>query len=321
MKFVILSPRQIGGGPIVLHILCRELIKRGYDAKILYIPGLKQKQSKFIFWTRWMMANGLFTFRRFAYEISRIFMAKEKAPYADYFRSPVKGTRRKWLPFISDDTIVVYPDIVYGNVLNAKKVVRYLLYFNAFKGDESAYDVDDLFFCYRDIFNDSELNPDVNTMCLQHFDFDLYRDYDQNPRNGCCYILRKGKNRSDVPEKLDGPVIDDWSESEKVRAFNTYKYCYIYDTQTFYTAIASVCGCIPIVVLEPGKKKDDYLATGENPVGVAFGDTPENIEYAVRTRHELIQNLKMFEQWNDTAVDHFIDVCGKYFEITWQKAD
>lgn len=314
MKFVILSPRQIGGGPIVLHILCRELIKRGHDAKILYIPGLKQKQSKFIFWTRWMMANMLFAFRRLVYEISRIFTAKEKAPYADYFRSPVKGTRRKWMPFVSDDTIVIYPDIVYGNVLNAKNVVRYLMYFNAFKGDGGAYGKKDLFFCYRDIFNDPELNPDVNTMCLQHFDFDLYRDCAKTPRSGCCYILRKGKERSDVPKDLDGPVIDDWSETEKVKAFNTYKICYIYDTQTFYSAIAAVCGCIPVVVLEPGKKAEDYLATGEYPVGVAFGNTQENIEFAVKTRQELIKNLKMFDIWNDAAVEHFIDVCGKYFK-------
>lgn len=314
MKFVILSPRQIGGGPIVLHILCRELIKRGHDAKILYIPGAKRRQSKLTFWVRWMLSNGLFVFRYAVYSLSRLFMQKDKAPYADYFRSPVKGTRRKWLPFTSDDTIVVYPDIVYGNVLNAKKVVRYLLYFNAFKGDESAYDVDDLFFCYRDIFNDSELNPDVNTMCLQHFDFELYRDYAKTPRSGCCYILRKGKDRSDVPDKLDGPIIDDWSETEKVRAFNNYKTCYIYDTQTFYSAIAAVCGCIPVVVLEPGKVKEDYLATGENPVGVAFGNTPENIEYAVKTRQKLIQNLKMFDTWNAEAVEHFVDVCRKYFK-------
>lgn len=314
MKFVILSPRQIGGGPIVLHILCRELIKRGHDAKILYVPGAKIKQSKFMFRMRWIMSNMLFAFRRFVYLGACMLGKKNTAPYADYFRAAVKGTRRKWLPCISDDTIAVYPDIIYGNVLNAKRVVRYFLYFNAFKGDDKAYGKNDLFFCYRDIFNDAGLNPDVNTMCLQHFDFDLYRDYAQNPRNGCCYILRKGKNRSDVPEKLDGPVIDDWSETEKVRAFNNYKTCYIYDTQTFYSAIAAVCGCIPVVVLEPGKIKEDYLATGENPVGIAFGNTPENIEYAVKTRQKLIQNLKMFDTWNAEAVEHFIDVCRKYFK-------
>lgn len=314
MKFVILSPRQIGGGPIVLHILCRELIKCGHNAKILYVPGAKMKQSKLMFWTRWMMSNLLFLFRRCAYLVSCMLGKKDKAPYADYFRSPVKGTKRKWMPSVSDDTIVVYPDIVYGNVLNAKKVVRYLLYFNAFKGDDKAYGANDLFFCYRDIFNDAKLNPDANTMCLQHFDFGLYRNYAQKPRKGRCYILRKGKSRNDIPEKLDGPVIDDWSEAEKVKAFNEYKYCYIYDTQTFYAAIASVCGCIPVVVPEPGKKKEDYLSEGENPVGIAFGDTPENIEYAVRTRQDLIRSLNMFEQWNVKAVKHFVDVCGKYFE-------
>ena len=35
-KFIIVSPRQHSGGAIVLHLLCKLLQNRGYDAKIFY---------------------------------------------------------------------------------------------------------------------------------------------------------------------------------------------------------------------------------------------------------------------------------------------
>ena len=50
MKFVIVSPRQTGGGAIVLHKLCKLLADRGYDAKIFHIVFLV---SLHVFRIRW----------------------------------------------------------------------------------------------------------------------------------------------------------------------------------------------------------------------------------------------------------------------------
>ena len=62
----------------------------------------------------------------------------------------------------------------------------------------------------------------------------------------------------------------------------------MYDMQTAYASIAALCGCIPISVLEPGKKKSDYIGKDDpEPFGRAFGDAPEEIEYAIRTREAL----------------------------------
>lgn len=316
MKFIILAPRKNSGGQLALYLLCKGLEEQGHDAKILLLfhcikPG--QVRSLVRFWLYWGLTNAVDIARHIFYSASKFLTGGDKILFHDFFREPVKGCKRKWLPIISDDTIVVYPDIVYGNVLNAKKVVRYLMYFNRFPEDINAYGKNDLFFCYRDIFNDLKLNPEVNVLCLQHFDFDLYHQYNYGERTGCCYVIRKGSHRADLPGRFDGPVIDNWNEVAKVEAFNRFKYCYFYDTQTFYTAIAAVCGCIPVVILEPGKTKHDYLATGDQPLGVAFGNTPEEIDYAIRTRQNCIDNLNLFDEWNRNGIKFFLSVCKRYF--------
>ena len=54
MKFVIVSPRQTGGGAIVLHKLCKLLADRGYDAKIFHIgPSSMKGINRFIYWLQY----------------------------------------------------------------------------------------------------------------------------------------------------------------------------------------------------------------------------------------------------------------------------
>ena len=95
--------------------------------------------------------------------------------------------------------------------------------------------------------------------------------------------------------------------------FNSCKYCYLYDTQTFYAKIAAVCGCIPIVVPEPGKSREDYLGKTDTRIpGVAYGDSDEEIMYAVSTRNELLESLD-YRQMNEDSIDIFIKAIEEKF--------
>ena len=316
MKFVIISPRQDSGGAIVLHSLCRNLIDLGHDAKVLYCYGNDYKNQ--ISYAGLLKVYSLFvrkdTIKYCLYTLTnnKLFT---KTYFKDYFYEPIRDCKRKWLPCVSKDTILIYPDIVYGNPFNANRIVRWFLFHNRFLDCAKAYGCNDLFFCYREIFNDYSLNPECRTLFLQNFDFNLYKRTNYGPRKGTCYLVRKGDTRKDLPKRFDGPVIDSWSEEEKVKAFNEYAYCFFYDTQTFYTVIASVCGCIPVVVLEPGKSKEDYLGKGEHPSGVAYGYSEEEINYAVETREALINYLYTFDNINKKNVVDFLEICKKYFNI------
>ena len=143
----------------------------------------------------------------------------------------------------------------------------------------------------------------------------MYKQTNFGERSGCCYIVRKGNNRCDLPKDFDGAIIDDWAEELKVKELNKCKYCYFYDTQTFYTVIAAVCGCIPVVILEPGKTKSDYLSSGEHPAGIAYGNSEEELTYAVNTREECIRRLAEANDYNAVSAKYFIDICRENFNI------
>lgn len=308
---IIVSPRQHHGGPIVLHLLCTLLVKKGYNAKIFIIEGgMPQKgESLIIFWLKWIKNTIKDTIKLFLSKISK----NERFAFKGYTYMPVKGYRRKITPFISKKTIVVYPDVCYGNPLHAKNVVRWMLYYNRFPDDENAYGKNDMFFCFGEVFNDEKLNPDCKILKLTNFDYDLYKQVNFGERSGKCYMIRKGKGRSDIPSKFDGPILDSLPENKIVENFNKYKYCYFYDTQTFYSSIAAICGCIPIVVCEANKSKMDYLSHIEQGYGRAYDETEEEINYALNTRDKLIERINGFKKNNDINVEKFIKECKQYF--------
>lgn len=304
------------GGNIALSSLCATLRQCGIDARILLVPsfGVKNEDSKDYFIR--VIKNEIICFSQLIfYKITSTITKKVDSSHA-FSNRPVTGERFRFSPFICDDTIVVYPDITYGNPLNAKHVVRWLLYYYSFTNDCLAYSKNDLFVAYRSQFNDEELNPDCNLVNVANFDNRLYRQYNFNSRRGKCYVIRKGRSRSDLPVDFDGPVIDQgMSDEEIVKIFNECQYSYSYDTQTFYNAISAVCGCIPIIVMEPGKTEDDYLSPTERThYGQAYGDTPEQIDYAVRTRDLLLKNLPSMEK-NISNVQPFLRLLNKRFGL------
>lgn len=314
MKFVIVSPKQCGGGPIALHRLCKELQYQGYNARILYFDHIYKKgQCVWKYWVNWWHFSVSDVFLHIIGSILKNTRFSNEKWLRGYTYVPVRGTRRKWFPFIDKNTIVIYPEICYGNILGAKRVVRWLLYYYRFAEDNTAYGKDDLFICYREVFNDLNLNPKHNELHVVNFDSDMYRQTNYELREGNCYIVRKGSKRKDVPANFDGPIIDGLSESEIVSLFNKCKYCISYDTQTFYSSIAAICGCISVVVPEPGKTRKDYC-DDESGYGIAYGFSNDELEYAIKTRENEITRVKSWDIENANNVIAFVELCKSYFD-------
>lgn len=308
-KIIICRPYANDGGPLVLSVLCKILCEKGYDAKLFYYPWEPWKNSPAIrFWIDWIKETLRYLYFRYTKKNPK---TKE---YKKYIYNQINGLKRILFPFFScKDTIVIYPERIYGNPLRAKNVIRYFLFHNPFKADPNAFGRNDLFITYREVFNDWSLNPKCNTVTFKYFNKDLYKQYNFGQRKEKCYLIRKGKNRSDLPKTFDGPVIDyNTDEEDIVRIFNEYKYCFFYDIQTFYTNIAAVCGCIPICVLESGKTKFDYLRKDDNSLGIAYGNTKEEIEYAKTTREQLLKTLDYTKQ-NEENINKFIQLINEKF--------
>lgn len=323
-RIIILNSYDYFGGTLVLSTLCRFLIKKGYDARLFIVHDFPtSKINKLKFWYSWLRNICVYNIKKIIY-----FFAKNTKYAKSTFLNSVAlnhtyGCKIQYSPFFNrKNTLVLYPEYLYGNVLGGKSVVRWLLYFYKYSNEKEAYSKDDLFLCYREKFNSYDLNPECKEVKINVFDSKLYYQYNFGDRKEKCYLIRKGRGRKDLPEYFDGEVIDyGTSECEINRIFNEYKYCYIYDTQTFYSVIASVCGCIPIVMVEEGKSRFDYL--GENDkigYGIAYGDNSEEINFAISTRDKLLQSLD-YEKNNDLNVEKFISYVEDYFSCKLKKND
>jgi len=314
-KILIVNINNYAGGPIVLASLCAELRKLGYDARLYLVPSFKHGPYAEKEYKKECLKYGL---NRLIKEIQYRLLHRFIKFYS--YRQPgrscmcVPGIKMIFFPlFNPDNTIVVYPEDLFGNPLNAKHVVRWFLYFDKYGGVSGAYGPNDLHIAYREVFNPIHLNPTGRIVTINYIDNQLYRQYNFEERIGKCYILYKGENREDLPTQYDGPVFNGkMTQLELVDMLNKHKYCYIYDTQTFYATIAAVCGCIPIVVLEQGKTERDYLFSSEKHLGVAYGDTTEQIQYAIDTRQELLNSLD-FSENNRKNAQHMVDLLIERF--------
>ena len=317
-KYVIVSPRQKGGGSIALHVLCKILLEQGIDAKILYTDVFVYRKGHHIrFWLKWLWYTVTDIWKDIYVHCIGEEKIKDISKFEGYINVPVKNCKRKYLPIVNRNTVVVYPEIIYGNFLNAKNVVRWLLYYNRYRDfGGTPYGEHDLFFCYRDVFNDESLNPSQRKLCLSYYDLETYRQVNFGNREGKCYVVRKGIKRNDLPEKFDGVVVDDMSEIEKVKIFNECEYCICYDTQTAYSTIAALCGCISIVVPEPGKVRKDYRKDEDSGYGEAFGFTEEEIKYAIETRSEIKKMYEESNQLGKESVIEFVKECENYFGLS-----
>ena len=313
MKIVIVNSRNIFGGTLVLSALCKTLLDLGYDAKVFFVHDFPNPETNIRdYWWKWFK----YFIRRLIYMLIRHTSLADTERFAVFSNSPVLGIKEKIIPFVSKNTVVIYPEVVYGNFLNAKYVVRWLLYYNKYKGYTSAFGKNDLVVSYRDVFNDDDQNPLRYYVKINYFNSTLYKQYNLDKRSGCCYIIRKGATRIDLPSSYNGPIIDGFTEEAKVKVLNQCQYCYVYDTQTFYSRIAAVCGCIPIVVLEEGKSKESYLGSDYEKLsyGVAYGNTSEEIQRAIDTRHLLLKNLN-YKESNEKNALYLMGLIQKYFNL------
>lgn len=312
-EYVIVTPRQDSGGSVVLHTLCRELSNLGYKAEVYYAPRYDYIGHELRYWLDLPVFMVYDTLCMLAARFIRIPAIQDSPKFGMYFYVPVKGCRRRLLPLVGRNVIVVYPEVVSGNPLHARHVVRWFLYFHPYGDRQDVFSKKDLFFCYQDSYNDARWNPDCRTFKIGYYNLNLYKQTNFGERKGNCYVVRKGKNRPDLPEKLDGIVVDDLSEQDKVKVFNECKYCYSYDMNTAYLQIAALCGCIAVAVPEPSRSKEDYGSEYIDRYGVAFGTDEKEIEFAVSTRQKALEKYQRMNQESRELVRRFAKECESFF--------
>lgn len=281
------------GGSIALHRLCDLLNREGAQARLW--PWIKPVCDP------WRPLHSLKRFHKYhrwqARNVYRTFPG---------FDTPLA---------CSDDlkdAIVVYPEVIDGNPLRAKRVIRWLLHRPGFHTGRVNYGRDDKFFFFQQAFNDPGLNPDGDNLLRTFFvRDDIYRQVNFHPRQGSCYILRKGHNRKIEHDLQDSILTDGMSHEQMAEVFNKVKFCISYDAYTMYSMYAAMCGCVSIVVPEVGVSKEQWYPDERDRYGMAYGF--DDIEHASRTQHLVLPRLKQQEHEANASVKTFLIRCQKYF--------
>lgn len=311
-KFVVSAPSWFpsSGGITILHKLVHTLNELGYDAYLAPsgASGLGWHNSRYPFY------------------------------------SPEKYDKVK---FITDDVfnnlqdaIVIYAESWYGNYLNAPNVVRWMIGFanenfmisGHLNGvNYTKWSDDDLWFWYSDMYkqkSEKRFQRNLDTdLTLSEFHRDIF--YNKNEeRTLNCWTLRKatGKiNPSDYihhPDDLFFGDIDkslsdcDFNFSGQYRKlsdlFNKTRMFYSYDTATFISIQAIMCGADSIVVPNKNISKEEYYAGFDLHRYVAYG--LDEIERTRLIRNELQDHIDDIENKCIDKIHLFVEKCNNYFK-------
>jgi hypothetical protein len=224
------------------------------------------------------------------------------------------------------NSIVIYCEAIGKNPLNAPNVVRWMLaelganapygmvnnwgkneliyYFNSEKKfKKSPEKVGSIFKLLTTVY----INPSIKI-------------YNTEKRTGYCHAFRKmhlHKKISMIHPKDSFEITRNHSQEDYIKIFNNHKYFISYDPLTFLSIIAALCGCISIVYPIDGATKEQWLEMTaikgffnekriNNIYGIAYGYTPDELEYAENTIHLVKEQWDDFKKYENSLVKNFI---------------
>lgn len=155
-----------------------------------------------------------------------------------------------FLLMMFSEPVVIYPEVVHGNPLGAKLVVRWTLNVPGRLGGDTSFDESELVFTWM-----NEFYPTDRVLTRDIFDRSLFNSDDLPEKDVLCYYLGKGSLRGVDPLSIaDGMVqiTRDWppDRHELAELLRRTKILYTYDDLTMLTFEALQCGCQVVLLPE-----------------------------------------------------------------------
>jgi hypothetical protein len=244
---------------------------------------------------------------------------------------------------INDNCIVIYPEIIFGNPLNATNVVRWIL---LALGSEMSVDHYKNWNKTNLVYHwESSCSPDkyYKQLALPWFN-PLFKKTNFEERKETCFMIKKAplfhKEYSIIHEK-NAIEINDYSNHinqtyiEYVASiFNKCKYFYCYDPNSAFIIFAAICGCVPIVYPIQNVDKRTYLQDRIFNCGnecydfIAYGDNENEIIHANKQINNIDNIISSMEKYYHQNVIKFIEdmkqfslntnrVCLKYMSLKY----
>ncbi|WP_174873383.1 WavQ [Vogesella oryzae] len=307
IKFLVVSPpfQETSGGVVVLHKLCDILNELGYSSYIYpHInarPYYHGQRLKTIF-------LGIYDdIKLFSYIFFHKFQLNPK--YNTPLLKSCHSVRdsREW--------IVIYPEIVDGNPVAAKNVVRWFLHRPGFHTNQVFYGTGELYYRFNDAIRSIQIEGStmaddllrVISFPIEHYNMDGV----STERKGTAYCLRKGKGKKIVHDLNDSILIDGMSHSEVAAVLKKVKQFISYDTYTAYSIFAILCGSESIVIPDDGISEEQWYPSEEDRYGIAYGF--DRLDWAASTRELQISRVITEHERTIASVDKFAKSAIDFF--------
>jgi len=305
-KYIIFAPSysENNGGAVTLHHLCELVNKIGYEC-YLY-PAFDNVEINLLNY-KTVLPNFL---KKLIRQPFRRFKTSKR------FSTPVLKEFPGRLNL--NKVVVIYPEIVFGNPLGAKNIVRWLLHNPGFFSRKIYYGPNEIYFKYSNQYkNFTYLNSRTSKDDLYIFTYlrNYYNEFDwASERQGVAYCIRKGE-MSSIPFDLDGATLIDGMRHAKIsKLFKKSKYFISFDPNTAFSRFAALCGCISIVVPLQGVDELAWQPDEEKRYGISYGFDNAKIENSLFTATRLKQQMLNEENESKKVVERFITEVQNFFD-------
>jgi len=187
--------------------------------------------------------------------------------------------------FNHDDFIAIYPEIVQGNPLGARHVVRWILNEPGVMSSDGVpgptkFDDTDHLYVFSELFNQKIKADSLHKMFLPILDTFLFNDQGKK-RTKTAYFVGKGINQELHPK--DSILIDRKLAQDQgglADLLNECQVMYQYDMVSAMSEIARLCGC-KVKLIQDKYTKSQYREYEPGMNGLSFGineDVPLEVQ-------------------------------------------
>lgn len=296
-NFLIAAPpyNRIFAGVQVLHDLCHELNLLGYKAGIIFFHGGDGQETPY----QWAISNrpDLYVDGHLRHQL------------------PAENPQKALAEFL-ENGILIYPEIIKGNPLAAKRVVRYVL-----NKDDSEFPGE--FVCaFSKLFRKDPDHVLFKMTVPKWMNED--NTYPWHARKMDATYFGKGPKYVECKRIPDTLLIErDWPRDQEQLAIilKQSRFLFSYDGVSGIHNDAIMCGCVP-VILHDKQIPRGVLDTGELRYPKISLSDLNNRESVVYDRNqleneakELKNTIKYYESSWHTRVYEFTLACRKRFGI------
>lgn len=205
-------------------------------------------------------------------------------------------------------TMAIYPEVTCGNPFNSPHVMRWILYHVRRYDNHGIFGERDLIYRYAPHFTLRNEQPVHGELRAVELNLNIFKN-EGRERKGTCYLIKK-ENHKEQTHPAGSIMLDDYPSKGGfeylAKIFNECEIFYAYDTATWLSVMASLCGCLSLVMPNEGVTPEQWHSGFPYfKYGIAYGK--QDIEYALLTRHLLKDELLKIEADTMEETKQFIE--------------